>query len=153
LEAKGRWFDGVSDLIRERYGAADDFAIFSEKAATFCKFLRNARNCVEHEKSHQRIVVNDFTLLASGKIMPPVIEVEHPETPEPVVPLLNFMEQMTESVVNVAETFIAFLCAKHVRSIAGMPVQVGEVPEDQRANKKVRYGYVVWLGSQLVRAS
>ena len=153
LEVKGRWFDGVTELLREKYGAADDFYEFSAKATKFCKFLRNARHCVEHEKPYQRIVVNDFGLLASGQIMPPTIEVVHAETPEPTVPLLIFMEQMTESVVNVAESLIAFLCAKHVRSVGGLPAQVGEIPEDQRDNKKVRFGYAVWLGDQLVRAS
>ena len=85
--------------------------------------------------------------------MPPTIEVLHRETPEPTVPLRNFMEQMTESVVNFAETLMAFLCAKRVKPFAGLPVQVGLIPEEQRASKKVRYGYVVWMGDQLVRAS
>ena len=66
LKAKGKWFDGVLDLIEERYGATGECA-FAEKGARFCKFLRNARNCVEHQKPHQRIIVNDYNLLASGE--------------------------------------------------------------------------------------
>jgi hypothetical protein len=153
LEAKGKWFDGVSNLIKEKYGASDEFFTFAEKGARFCKFLRNARNCVEHENPNQRIIVNDYTLHASGDIRPPFIEIIHPETPEPAMPLFSFMEQMTQSVVNVTENFIAFLCAKHVQPITGFPVEVGLIPEEQRSNKMVRYGYVVWMGNQLVRAS
>ncbi len=153
LNRKGRWFDGVAELIAENYGEADDFSVFAQRAARFCKFLGNARHCVEHEKSDQQIIVRDYALLPSGEVMPPTIEVVHRETPEPIVPLHNFMEQMTDSVVNVAETLMAFLCAKHVRPFSGLPVQVGLIPEEQRANKKVRYGYVVWMGDQLVRAS
>jgi len=153
LEAKGRWFDGFSELIGERYSEDDDFSILAKQIAAFCKFLRNARHCVEHEKSNQRLIVNDYRLLASGHIMSPTIEVVHQETPEPEVPLRQFMQQAIKSLVNAAESLMAFLCARHLKPLAGLPIQVSEVPEGQRANKMVRYGYVVWMGDQLVRAS
>jgi hypothetical protein len=153
LKREGKWFDGFSALINQKYGEADEFSRFSRHAAQCCKFLKNTRHCIEHEKTFQRIDVRDFSLLPTGEIKPPTIEVVHSETPEPEIPLYNFMEQISESLLNLTELLIAFLCSKNVQNIGGLPVQVGEVPENQRRNTKIRYGYVVWFGDQLVKAS
>lgn len=153
LKKKGKWFDGLTALLHEKYGEADDFSRFSVQVAQCCKFLRNTRNCVEHASTSQFIDVRDFDLLPSREIMPPSIKVVHGETPQPIIPVDNFMEQVAQSVLNLTEQLIAFLCSKHVQNIGGLTVQIGEVPEDQRGNKKIRYGYVVWFGDQLVRAS
>jgi hypothetical protein len=98
-------------------------------------------------------VTRDFTLLASGKIDYPTIEIIHNETPEPRIRLLTFMEQMTSSLLNVLEDLMAFLCAKHVTGRAGISIGVYEIPIEQRANNHVRIGYAAWFGDQLVRAS
>jgi hypothetical protein len=153
LEAKGKWFDGVTELMIDRYGDSDEYVMFSGNAAKFCKFLRNARHCVEHEKPLQQVVIKDFSLLATGQIVPPTIEVVHPATPEPTIPLRNFMEQMTDSISRLTESLIARLCAQHVNAVGPVPVQVGEVPDNQRKNKRVRYGYLAMMGNQIVRAS
>ncbi len=153
LENKPKWFDGLSALIHEKYSESDDFSRFSLQVAQFCKFLRNARHCVEHAKPSQYIDVRDFSLLPSGEIRLPTIEVVHPETPEPTIPLGNFMEEVVESVIDLTEQLIVFLCSKHVQNIAGLNVQIGEVSENERGNKKTRFRYVVWFGDQQVRPS
>jgi hypothetical protein len=154
LKDKGKLFDGLSTLLREKYGESDNFSRFGLQVAQCCKFLRNTRNCVEHADSLKYIEVKDFSLLLSSvKIMPPTIEIVHQETPEPRIPLVDFMDQVVDGVLNLTEQLIAFLCSKHVHDIPGLEVQVAEVPENQRVNKKTRFGYVVWFGDQIVRTS
>jgi hypothetical protein len=153
LKVKRKWFDGVSTLLNEKYGEEDEFTRFGVRAIPFMKFLRNARHCVEHHNLTQCVDVKDFMLTADGSIAPPTIEVIHSETPQPRVPLRQFMEQISRGLLNVSESLTAFLCSKHVQELHGFPVQVAEIPEEKRRNKKVRFGYAVWMGDQLVLAS
>ena len=82
--------------------------------AKFAQFLRNCRNCVEHPKHNQQVVFTNFTMTPNAEIEPPTIEIVHEQTPEPVVPLTIFMDNMVGSVVNLGEQTMAFLASYHV---------------------------------------
>jgi hypothetical protein len=151
LAKNGKFIDGLLVTIRDRYGADDSFTKFTEAASHFLKFIRNTRHCVEHPKPTQRIDVKDFSLHASGTIHLPTIEVIHPETPQEPIPIIDFMKQASESLLDVTENMIALLCSKHVRS-AGMPTEICHVPDQDRRYKMVRFGYVIFIGGQWMRA-
>lgn len=50
----------------------------------------------------------------SAEIELPTVEIVHDQTPEPVVPLAIFMENMMRSVVILGEEMMAFLASYHV---------------------------------------
>jgi hypothetical protein len=60
------------------------------------------------------------------------------------------MDQVIKQVSKVFEMMIAFLCSKHVRSSSKLAVQVIELQEADRRDKKVRFGYGVQHGGQIL---
>lgn len=151
IKNKKKFLDGLLSTITEKYGANDGFAEFLTAATRFLKFIRNTRHCVEHEQATQRIDIKDFALSAAGKINLPTIEVIHPDTPQNSIPISDFMKQVLESLLDVTENLIAFLCSKQTRS-AGMLVEICQVPEGRRHHKGVRFGYMGFLGGQWILA-
>jgi len=141
-DAGRQWFEGFTKLVSKRYGESDPFSQFLIGVVPFLKFIRNARNCVEHPKDSQRIVTRDFFPQADGTILPPTIEIIHPHTPMHATPVSDFMSRVQENLVAIVEQTIVFICSKHVRPpMAAFPVQIVEWPEENRSQKHVHYSY------------
>jgi hypothetical protein len=143
-------YEGLHDLIRKKFGEDDPFSQFLKAVLPFLKFVRNARNAVEHPDHTKSVRVTDIMLLPSGGLSPPTIEVVHAETPQSPVPLLVLMEHIADQLSGVFEIMLAQLCNMNVRPVAGMPLGVVEYNEDQRKAYKCRYGYATRLGDQIV---
>jgi hypothetical protein len=115
-------------------------------ALPFLQFIRNARNCIEHPKPSERIVVTDFVLRPDMQVMPPTIEVIHPKSPQPPVLVIEFIAIVIDQSSLVFEIMVALMCANHVQPFSGMPFQVIELPEGQRRDKQVRFSYANYDG-------
>jgi|APEBP8051072433_1049376.scaffolds.fasta_scaffold02501_1 hypothetical protein len=146
---RGRW-DGLKEKIDTGPQDIDDFPQFLTESIRFLKFIRNARNCVEHPKPEQRLVALDFSIDQNSVVIPPTIEVFHPNTPLPKSRVIDFFENAFESKVKVVELMVVFLCARNVGEVAGFPVHVIELAPDQRRSPHVRYSYAMPMGGQIV---
>jgi hypothetical protein len=147
-DAGRQWFEGFTKLVSKRYGESDPFSQFLVGMLPFLKFMRNARNCVEHRRDNQKIVTQDFSLEADGTILPPIIEIVHSHTSMLRTPVSEFMSRVQENIVTIVEQTIAFMCSKNVRPpMAAFPVQIVEWPEENRWQKHVRYSYGVYDAS------
>lgn len=131
----------------------DNFPHFLGQELPFLQLIRNARNCVEHPRPEQRLLVTDFELDPNNALLPPMIQINHPKTPLEKIPVKTFFSQALGNIVSIVELMIVFLCARHVKSFGGMPIQVMEVPLERRRSPHVRYAYGVLLGGQLVPLS
>jgi len=145
-----RWFASLHKLANEKYGDKDAFSEFLKAALPFLQFVRNARNAVEHPDQTKSVKVTDISLLPSGELNAPSIEVIHPETPQPQVPLLALMEHIADQLAAAFEVMLAHLCSANVQPFAGMPLGVIEYSEDQQKAFKCRYGYASRMGDQIV---
>ncbi len=85
-------FEGLQDLTSKKYGENDPFSQFLKAVLPFLKFVRNARNAMEHPNQRKSVRVTDIALMPSGALNPPSIEVIHPDTAQPPVPLLAWMD-------------------------------------------------------------
>ncbi len=150
LPAGKAWFDSFVKAAESAHQLEEAELAHIKVIAKFAQFLRNCRNCVEHPKSDQRIVVSDFKITAKGEIDPPMIEIVHPDTPEPNVPLLVFMHQMLSSILRAGEELMAFLASRHVRPGWEDKVGVVDFPEDQRRERHVKYYFAMNMGGTLV---
>ncbi|KAB2920654.1 MAG: hypothetical protein F9K30_16120 [Dechloromonas sp.] len=148
---KKKWIDSLSKLTKERYGCEDPFTKFVEAAAPFLLTLREMRNMIEHPKADQHIKVFDFRLLPSGQVMVPSIETIEPGDKSFQAPLTSFMSQVTDDIANVAELLMTYLCNTHVQPFPAFPVQVVELPLEQRSNPLVRMSYGCIQGDQIIR--
>jgi hypothetical protein len=123
-------FEGFTKLVSERYGESDPFSQFLVGVLPFLKFIRNARNCVEHPKDSQKIVARDFFSQADGTILPPTIEIIHPHASMRATPVSEFMSRVQEDLIVIVEQTIAFMCSKHLRPpMAAFPVQSWSGPK------------------------
>jgi hypothetical protein len=69
--AERGWFESLKEITGSRYGVDDPFARFMKDALPFLKLVRNARNCVEHHKPGEQVIVKDFELNDKMQIVPP----------------------------------------------------------------------------------
>jgi hypothetical protein len=139
-KARKPYFEGFSDTLIALYGATDPFADGVLRAVPFLKFVRDTRNCVEHPKQNQKIIVKDFCFDPSGKVLAPTIEVVHARSPHDPVNISVFMRDISATIIDIVEAMIAGLCSKHVTSSPGLPFEVVTLPEDTR-HQFVRYSY------------
>jgi hypothetical protein len=143
-------FEGLHGLTCKKFGEDDPFSQFLKAVAPFLKFVRNARNAVEHPDQTKSVKVTDISLSPSGELSPPSIEVIHSETPQPPVPLMILTQHIADQLATVFEVMLAYLCNANVQPVAGMPLSVIEYNEDQQKAHKCRYGYATRLGDQIV---
>ena len=117
----------------------------------FLQFVRNARNSVEHPKEERKIVTTDFSINSDNQLVPPAIEIIHPKSPQSAVPVVDLMNDVANSIVDIVELMLAFLCNRQIRPITGFPVQVHEFPEAQRRTENVKYGYGIETENNIIR--
>lgn len=145
----GGW-DSLKKKIDGEPQDTDNFPQVMAEILPFLQLIRNARNCVEHPRPEQRLIVIDFSLDPKNTLVPPTIQIVHPKSPHEETPVSMFFSQALQYVVDIVELMIVFLCARHVKPVAGMPIRVMEIPPEKRKSPHVRYGYGALLGGQLV---
>lgn len=143
-------FEGLQELMQAQLNKDDPFLEFLKAAVPFLKFVRNARNAMEHEDATKRVVVTDIALMPSGELSPPCVEIVHKETAQPSVPLQALMMHMTEQLAVCFEVMLAQLCNLNVKPFAGLPL--GVIQYDDRLQKafNCRFGYASRMGEQIV---
>lgn len=109
------------------------------------------RNMIEHPTDERYLKVLDFRLLASGEIALPSVEIVRPGEETETATITWLMTQVAENLVSASELLMAHLCAANVQGFPGLPVQVVELPLEQRGNKLQRIYYGCLHGDQLVR--
>lgn len=80
-DAARQWFESLRDLSVHSYGADDRFSKFLTEVLPFLKFVRNARNSVEHPDETKHLVVKDFAVNSNAEVITPSIEIVHPTYP------------------------------------------------------------------------
>lgn len=123
----------------------EEYVKFLESAIPYIRFIREARNSVEHPNPpHKQVIVDNFTLDASGKIAVPAIEIRHPKFPEPKTRLLIFLDATIQSLASLYQSWIAHMCARKV-SLSGFDASVMRIPKEARRHEHVAYKYSVFL--------
>lgn len=69
------------------------------------------------------------------------------------MPISAYTSQVTEHIADTFETLIAFMCSRNIDVSVKIPVQVMELPENQRSNKLVRYSYGMDGGNEIIPLS
>ncbi len=117
-----------------------------EEKRKFLSLVRNTRNCSEHPKQGQRILLDDFTMRPDGSITAPIIQIEHEETPIGLHQLIKFMEFLERMIIDYAELSSAFIKSLSLMKNNPFNEWVSEFPEEQRRHPHVRYYRSVNMG-------
>jgi hypothetical protein len=150
MPAGKAWFDSFVEAAEAAHSLQQEELERIKSMAKYAQFVRNCRHCIEHPKPRQKIIVQDFKMSATAQIDSPTIEVVHRDTPEPKIPLLDFMHQMLSSILLVGEQLMAFLASRHVMTGWEDKVGVVDFPEGQRRHPHVRYYFAMNMGGTLV---
>ncbi len=101
--------------------------------------VRNMRNVCEHPKNNYKLSLSDFSMLPTGEINPPLVEIQHPATPIRALPATEFLAFVRNSALEHAEAIIVFLRLAYLLKANPFAERVGEFQEDQRRHRHVRY--------------
>lgn len=148
-----KWFDSFANLMSQTLDDSDEFLEFLNSALPLLRFVRDARNCIEHPKETELVKVTDFFINSDGKFVAPTIEVIHPTSPLAPTDVSTFMRQITDDLGIVVESMLGHLCGHHVQAFAGIQFSVCVLPENKRQNRNVRLGYAVFDGENVIPTS
>ncbi|KGU76778.1 hypothetical protein [Burkholderia pseudomallei] len=138
-EQIGKNWDNLQAMAKGRYGDSDPFCQVLNIAVPMLKLMRNTRDCLEHHLPD--VVVRDFEPEPDGGIAVPTIEVNFRGSSLKRCRISSFMSQVEKHLLDTFEMFAAHMSSKHMKSFAGMPVEIGLLPEDVQNAWRVRFAY------------
>ncbi|MDB6103778.1 MAG: hypothetical protein JWO52_3777 [Gammaproteobacteria bacterium] len=80
-----------------------------KETAKYFGLVRNMRNVCEHPKENYRVVLTDFAMQPGGHVNPPLVAIQHPETPIRALPVVEFLEFIRDTMLEHAETIVVFI--------------------------------------------
>lgn len=101
--------------------------------------MRNTRDCLEHHLPG--VVVRDFEPEPDGTIAVPTIEVNFRGSSLERTRISSFMSQVAMHLLDTFEMLVVHMSSKHMKPFAGVPMEVGPVPEDVQSAWYVRFAY------------
>jgi hypothetical protein len=108
--------------------------------------VRNMRNVCEHPKENYRAALTDFTMQPSGEVIPPLVEIQHEETPIRTLPVVEFLDFVRDSTLEYAETVLVFIRLVALLNNNPFNETVAQFPEAERRHKFVRYYRAINMG-------
>lgn len=120
---------------------------FLETVRPSMRFIREARNAIEHPRPEERINITDYALNQDGNVQVPTIEVVHPRVPEPALPITVFMTDIIEKLSMIFEMTIVHLCSHHAEC-GDHAVAVIVIPEEMRHTPHERFSYALKFGDE-----
>ena len=119
-----------------------------EEKEKFLGLIRNARNSSEHPKPNQQVLLNDFTMQADGSVAPPLIKIEHKDTPIGLLPLAEFIDFLEGMIIDYSELSSVFIKQLILISSEQNPLGewVTEFPEKERRHPNVRFYRSINMG-------
>jgi hypothetical protein len=136
---KQNW-SNFQELVKARYGEADNFYKVLELTVPFLQMIRNARDCLEHRNAIGATTY-DFTLQADGQIGMPSIEIDFRGSVVERCSISEFMARATKTLLESFEMITLHICAKNMQPFAGMPMTIAPLSDDYKRAWRVRFAY------------
>jgi hypothetical protein len=121
------------------------FAAWKE-IANYFSLIRNMRNISEHPKANYQVVLADFSMRRDGQVSPPLVEIQHPDTPIGTLPVVEFLEFLRSTMLQNAEIILIFIRFAVLLKHNPFGEWVAEFPEAERRHKFVRYYRAMNMG-------
>ena len=143
----GGWAKLLLDKLKQERGADNPCTQFVESINPPIWLTRNLRNAIEHPTQSDKVLIQNYRLLQTGKVKPPTISYEHPDANLSEIPVSQFMSLSLENIVICFEELMVHFCNIHAAPFAGDTRSVVEIPETARSPHEthVRFGYqIAW---------
>lgn len=138
------YYSQFLEFVKVKYGEEDNFVKFIAEILPTISLSRNIRNCLDHRRTET--VIKDFELQQNSNIISPTIEVDYNGSKLARTSLLDFLNEMNNSCVDIAENIITYISSKNLNPKRILPGQVTFIPEDDRINKYCKFAYWSPLG-------
>ncbi len=135
--------------VARREGLHERTIEFLESVTPSMRFIREARNAIEHPKADKRLEIKDYSLRPDGNVEGPTIEMIHLDMPEPPMPVSVFMRDIIEKLSIIFEMVLVHLCFHHAEC-GEYSVAIILLPEEKRGTPHVRYTYALRMGDEWV---
>jgi len=101
--------------------------------------IRNMRNASEHRQKGNQVVLTDFSMNSDGSVNPPLVEIQHKDTPIGLLPVVELLDFMQEQVLGHAESSIVFIKCASLLDNNPFSEWVSEFEPKDRRHPMVRY--------------
>lgn len=139
----------LNSAIREAISSERQIIDIWTGMQRYFSLVREMRNASEHPRPGHRIQVSDFAMQPDGSVKPPLIEVQHNTTPIHPIPVTEFLAFLTTSLLEHAETALAFIRIASLLRENPFGEIVAAFPPERRRNKHVRFYRAISLGGEL----
>jgi len=139
-EMKKQKWSNFQEIIKTKYGDADNFYNVLEMTLPFLQMIRNARDCLEH-RNDIGATTHDFTLHADGHIGLPSIEIDFRGSVVKRCSISEFTEGTIKALLDSFEMITLHMCAKNMQTFAGIPMTIAPLPDDYKPAWHVRFAY------------
>lgn len=136
-------FPSFHTILIKLYGEKDPFSEFIGATLSFMKIVRAIRNALDHRLKTVKVL--NFDLQPDSSIISPTIELNHKEDKLNRISLSTFLPIVFENFISIIEDVFAHVAAKHAKPNP-MLSKIMAIPEGQRSNKFVRYGFWANIG-------
>jgi len=125
-----------------------DFLSSWSEIEKFLTLIRNIRNCSEHPKAGQQIILKDFQMNSNGDIDPPIVQIDHKDTPIGRIPVVELLEFLQKTITDYAENSVVFI--KFLTLLDDNPLGewVSEFEGKERRHPLVRYYRSINVGGK-----
>jgi hypothetical protein len=148
-ELSPKWVDALSKVVQERYGEESSFAKFMSHYGKSFLFVIDMRNMVEHPRPEKSITILDFRMLPSGQLSLPAATIVQPGQAPVTQTITALMERIVDDLATGIELLIAHLCAENIHTLISLPIQVFQLPIEQRRNPHIRFSYGYHDGTKM----
>jgi hypothetical protein len=143
-ELRNGFFSELTERARVKYGDDDTLYRFLVDTKPFREFIRFARNCIEHEKPKQRVVISNLRMVANGEVLAPTFQLIHPKYPANEIPVNELLTKIFSDLVDFSESLIVGLVARHMDPAKlKFPIEVMQCTGGYHGNLHIRYCYGV----------
>lgn len=145
------FFNNIESLTKKKYGEDDDLYLFVKKTKPFQEFIKNVRNCTEHEKPKYRAVILNLRMNAAAQIVLPTFELIHPESPHEEIGVKPLLLDVFSNLIDFTESLLVLMVARNIDDTKeGFAAELVRLPEGYQQNPNIRFGFGTMFQGKLV---
>ena len=149
-DLKRGFFSNLQDIVSQNYGEDDKFYLFLKEADPLHEFVRVARNCIEHEKPEERVIISNIRMNEFAEIVLPTFELVHPMQTQEEMSVDTLLHSVFSNLVEFSEDLLAHMVTKNMENKENDFVfDLIHFPDGSPQNPGIRYGFGVMLNGKL----
>ncbi len=141
--------DEYDTAIQDRLSSESDILAGWGETKKVLSLIRNIRNASEHRRDENQLKVKDFEMQSDGSVNPPILAIEHKDTPIEPVRVVDFLDFIGNIMLDQAEGSIVTIRCAALLDKNPFEEQVGFLSPENRRHPFVRYCRAINLNGEM----